>query len=304
MATKTGISPSDKQKSPFWCAKLRLQHLRSRRFAAEEQKCGSAVKVDVPMQLTWFRKVELNLTGKLRCVNPWGWWWRWWRGSATAIKTAAGIRTEPEATELRGTAVTSGPGDAPQTHAARRQPPPAARLQSGRGVVQTGGRPQLLLCGQSVRAAVRHPEVSVHEESRAGADWRRVCGQQRGWSKSAELHPEDHGQCSTQELWGGSQIQTNSAVANLQRTTPLMCRHNFPACSAAPLPARLCQRRPTQPSELPAPAGPQGLVEVQSRRLLLPGPLRLRRGLSWRTGQDSFQLQTGAELGFYLSYWF
>lgn len=45
-------------------------------------------------------------------------------------------------------------------------------------------------------------------------------------------------------------------------------------------PARLCQRRPSQPAELPAPAGPQGLAPLPSRRLLLPGPLRLCRGLS------------------------
>lgn len=60
----------------------------------------------------------------------------------------------------------------------------------------------------------------------------------------------------------------------------LNIRLNCPACCAALLPARVCERRPSQPSELPAAAGPQGFASLQSRRLLLPGPVGLRGGLS------------------------
>lgn len=187
----------------------------------------------------------------------------------------------------RGTAVTSGPGDAPQTHAARRQPPPAARLHPRRGVVQTGGRTPLLLRGQSVRAAVRPPEVSGHEESRAGGHGRGARGQQqhRGWSNSAELHPEDHGQCCTEGLWDGSHCRDIYVICAVTSTIDV---HVLLLSSA-----RLCQRRPRRPSELPAPAGPQGLAALPSRRLLLPGPLRLRRGLSQNRSS-----KLGLKLGF------
>lgn len=82
-------------------------------------------------------------------------------------------------------------GDARQTSPPHRGDLRAGRLQPHGGVVQAGGRSELLLRGQGVRLAVRHPEVTVRQESRAGAV------RQRGVRvHCAQFHPEDDGQWS------------------------------------------------------------------------------------------------------------
>ena len=62
-------------------------------------------------------------------------------------------------------------------------------------VVQTGVRSQLLLGGPGVGLAVRDPEVSVHEESRARSVRQRRDDGERGTLgiQSSELYPQVHG---------------------------------------------------------------------------------------------------------------
>ena len=56
--------------------------------------------------------------------------------------------------------------------------------------------------------------------------------------------------------------------------------------------ARLYQRHHTRPAELWTPPGTQGLTEVQSGRLPLPGLLTVCRGLSWMMLPTSWRCST------------
>lgn len=88
--------------------------------------------------------------------------------------------------------------------------PRAGRLLAGGrrsvgGLVQAGGRSELLLRGQGVRLAVGHSEVPVRPESRAGAGGQRRAGGRKRVSAThgAELS-EDDGQLGIDfgNIWG------------------------------------------------------------------------------------------------------
>lgn len=88
----------------------------------------------------------------------------------------------------------TGHGDAAQTSPLLRSYCCAGSLQSVRGMVQAGGRSQLLLRGQGVRFAVRDPEVTARQEGGKPVRQRRDGDQQRVvWSDFSQLHPQNHG---------------------------------------------------------------------------------------------------------------
>lgn len=89
----------------------------------------------------------------------------------------------------------AGHGDAAQTPPLLRSDCRAGGLQSVGGMVQAGGRSQLLLRGQGVRSAVRDPEVTARQEGGKPVRQRRDGDQQRAvWFDFSQLHPQDHGQ--------------------------------------------------------------------------------------------------------------
>lgn len=98
--------------------------------------------------------------------------------------------------EERRTSLSARHGDARKTHVPHRGDLRAGGLQSGGGMVQADGRSELLLGGQGVRLAVRYPEVTVRQESRAGAGRQRRAGDQQRVTRvhCEQLHPEDDGQ--------------------------------------------------------------------------------------------------------------